>query len=393
MIPVDPIRVVRIESPTREARYVVIDRTTANVPRVSSFLQRYGEGTSKTYAYLLVDVIRWMSYEKMQEDSLAFGDLERYIAAYAKWYYGGRKPPWTLRGRPVSPATIKSMATVCNQYIRHIHPGQPYDAHGTQIPARHEVVNQLLLGHLRPTSTKNRLSDIVPAVTTGRSFRESIRPSLAHDLIEAAANKRDKAIIRWLADGGFRIGELLGLQFGDLHLHENGACYECMDPHVHVCDRFDAPNRARSKGKVPWTVANGLVKGGSIRLVSPEMIHVYFQYVSTERSHQCDSQYVFLSHPKVGPPGPLTADAVRKMLNRVAKRANAVHVYPHLFRHRFATEVIQAAGGDSGVAQLAGGWKSRLTVERIYNHPDLNDPAFLSALNKAWRTSEDSTPE
>jgi hypothetical protein len=46
--------------------------------------------------------------------------------------------------------------------------------------------------------------------------------------------------------------------------------------------------------------------------------------------------------------------------------------------------VFEASGGDLVVTREAGGWGSATTVDEIYAHADMHDPAFVHALHKAW---------
>ena len=71
-------------------------------------------------------------------------------------------------------------------------------------------------------------------------------------LLEAISTARDRLVVAWLADGGFRIGELCGLHLADLHLRDGAGCGQCRAPHVHVCHRDGNPNRAAAKTKHPW---------------------------------------------------------------------------------------------------------------------------------------------
>ena len=57
---------------------------------------------------------------------------------------------------------------------------------------------------------------------------------------------------------------------------------------------------------------------------------------------------------------------------------------PHAWRHEFATNVLDASGGNTVIARDAGGWTSATTVDEIYGHVDVHDPTFVAALNKAW---------
>jgi hypothetical protein len=43
-----------------------------------------------------------------------------------------------------------------------------------------------------------------------------------------------------------------------------------------------------------------------------------------------------------------------------------------------------AAGGNLLIARDAGGWASAATVDEVYGHVDVHDPAFDAALRTVW---------
>jgi hypothetical protein len=51
-------------------------------------------------------------------------------------------------------------------------------------------------------------------------------------------------------------------------------------------------------------------------------------------------------------------------------------VKPHTFRHSFTSAVLDAADGNLLIARDAGGWASTATVDEVYGHADIHDPAF-----------------
>ncbi|MFE2938500.1 hypothetical protein ACFXKG_05405 [Streptomyces sp. NPDC059255] len=55
-----------------------------------------------------------------------------------------------------------------------------------------------------------------------------------------------------------------------------------------------------------------------------------------------------------------------------------------MFRHTWANAVLDAADGNLVIVRDAGGWASTETVEEIYAHVDVNDPAFGAALMATW---------
>ncbi|WP_202818877.1 tyrosine-type recombinase/integrase [Actinosynnema sp. ALI-1.44] len=191
-------------------------------------------------------------------------------------------------------------------------------------------------------------------------------------------------MVTWLGDGGFRIGELCGLHLIDLHLREGSACGECRTAHVHLCHRELNPNRARAKVKHPWTIEHGVLHGGLVRRVSPAMIHTYFEYMTTEypRDAEHGMLLVQMHGPRRGQPW--ATAAARGMLRRAGIRLDLGRIHPHQWRHGFATSVLDASGGNTVMARDAGGWASATTVDVIYGHVDVHDPAFVAALNTVW---------
>ncbi|MGH3813674.1 MAG: tyrosine-type recombinase/integrase [Pseudonocardiaceae bacterium] len=250
----------------------------------------------------------------------------------------------------------------------------------TRLPSKADR-NRALLGHVMREMPANPL-----AVRKIRRRHPKMAPEGARELLlETVSTARDRLVVTWLSDGGFRIGELCGLHLADLHLRESAPCGQCRAPHVHICHRSGNPNRAAAKTKLGWAVEDGTVGGGLIRRVSPAMIHTYFEYMTTEYPRS-DADHgmllVGLAGPKYG--RPWAADAARGMLRRAGRRAGLGLVKPHAFRHSFATAVLDASGGNLVVTREAGGWASASTVDEIYAHADVHDPVFDRALRKVW---------
>jgi integrase len=76
--------------------------------------------------------------------------------------------------------------------------------------------------------------------------------------------------------------------------------------------------------------------------------------------------------------------AARRMLSRAGQRAGLGTIRPHMFRHSFASAVLDASGGNVVIAREAGGWASAAMVDEVYGHADVHDPAFDAALRAVW---------
>ncbi|MCU4183848.1 hypothetical protein K6U06_05710 [Acidiferrimicrobium sp. IK] len=75
--------------------YLVLDGVTGSVHRrADKFLAPYGEGTQRTYAYHLVDHLRWLAVNGYREDVVGVDDLRRYMALCGTEQAGPWGSPW-----------------------------------------------------------------------------------------------------------------------------------------------------------------------------------------------------------------------------------------------------------------------------------------------------------
>lgn len=352
------------------------------------FLRRYdGEpGTQRTYAYLLVDHLRWLEREALQLQGVRIRDLRRYMGIVGASVRIPLGEPWRVGKQPYSSATLGTAASVLKGFYLGLAPDQAnaelhLDLDRTRLPSKADR-NRSLLGHVSSTMPANPLAPRAG----GRRHPKMLPDEGRARLLRKASTARDRMIVTWLYDGGFRIGELCGLHLADLHLRENAECAQARGAHVHICHRDGNTNQARAKTKHPWELVNGVVHGGLIRRVSPEMIHTYFAYMTSEYPRTAATGHGMLLVQLAGDQHgqPLSAAGARSMFRRAGLRAGLGRVHPHQARHNFATAVLDASGGNLMIARDAGGWASSATVDQIYGHTDIHDPKFDAALRKVW---------
>jgi integrase len=354
------LRVQPLERGNGSRSFTIVWPEGAIHEEADRFLREYeGSGTQRTYAYLLVDHLRWLERECLSPGSVTLRDLERYMGIVGAEVRGPLGEPWRAGKRPYGQAALTAAAACLKGFYLH------QAARGIN----KELGRQLDKTRLPTRADRSR----------------AMLPDGARDRLLAVVNTaRDRLVITWLADGGLRIGELCGLHVADLHLREGAACGQCRAPHVHVCHRPGNPNRAAAKTKHAWRAEDGVVTGGLIKRASPAMIHAYFEYMTTE--YPKDVGHGMLLVQLAGPDAglPWAADGARGMLRRAGGRAGLGLVKPHQFRHSFATAVLGASGGNLVVARDAGGWASATTVDEIYAHADVHDPVFDRALRTVW---------
>ncbi|MCX5077727.1 tyrosine-type recombinase/integrase [Streptomyces sp. NBC_00424] len=350
-----------------------------------SFLRVCDVGTARTYAYLLVDHLRWLPYEGLSPETVTFYDLQRYMGAVGAEFSGPFGQPWREGKKPYRQSTLGTAAAALKGFYVHqgklgINEAVAGEFGGTRLPTKADR-NRALLGHVQREMPANKLR---PKRVVRRRHPKLPPEGAREVLLEDFKTARDRMVVTWLDDGGFRIGELAGMHVIDLHLRQNASCGECSSAHVHICHRETNVNRSRVKTKQDWVIQDGVVQGGTIRRASPAMVHTYFEYMTTE--YPPDATHGMLLVNLCGPTAglPWSTDSARRLLKRAGYRLELGLVKPHMFRHQFGSAVLDAADGNAMIARDAGGWASAQTVEEVYGHTDIHDPAFVTALNTVW---------
>ncbi|WP_344442335.1 integrase [Kitasatospora nipponensis] len=356
-----------------------------------SYLRMFeGSGTQKTYAYALVDHLRWRVREGVTTESVTFLDLQRYMGAVGAYVPMPFGRPWRVPPqRPYGQSALDVAAACLKGFYLHqfARTGTNSELRAaldvSRIPTQRDR-SRAFLGH---TLTSMPANPLATGKNKGRRrhpkmLPEGTRPSL----LKAVNTARDAMVVTWLSDTSLRIGGLTGLHLVDLHLRENAACQECRDPHLHVCHRPGNPNRSAAKIKPDWRMIDGVITGGEIYRVSPAMISTYFTYMTTEYAKVATGHgmlLIQLAGPSRGEPW--SADAARGMLKRAGRRADLPgRILPKAFRHQFTNDVLDASDGDPFVAKAVGNWASAKMVDEVYGHPDLHSPQFSRALEAVW---------
>ena len=174
-----------------------------------------GSGTQRTYAYLLVDHLRWLDREGLLPETVSLDALRRYMAAIGARFAGPFGEPW--RVRPLGQSTLSTAAACVKGFYLHlaglgINVQLGAQLNLTRLPSRVDR-ERALLGHIKQAMPANPLAP--------RRVRRR-HPKMLPDggkarMLETVRTGRDRMVVTWLADGGFRIGELCGLHLSDLH--------------------------------------------------------------------------------------------------------------------------------------------------------------------------------
>lgn len=163
-------------------------------------------------------------------------------------------------------------------------------------------------------------------------------------LVNACRRLRDKLIILMLNGTGMRKGEALGL------CHEDIGDFD--DHSIKVVQRFN-PNGARVKGRE------------RVIPVTPELLQMYNDYLIYEYP-AVESDYVFVNIWEGDVGAPMKPKVLNTMFRRLAKKTS-IEVYPHLFRHTYATRLLEANYPPERVKYLLGHTSIQTTLD-IYSH-------------------------
>ncbi|SDS47524.1 Phage integrase family protein, partial [Streptomyces sp. TLI_053] len=351
---VGDLRVQEVVRGDGRVNYTVVDESCAVVGAADRFLRSCRAGTDRTYTYLLVDHLRWLRFTGLSVESVVLRDLVHYMAAVGAEFTGPFGLPWRVGRRPYENSALKAAAACLKGFYLHqatcgVNRAVAQELRETRLPTRADR-RRSMLGHVLTEMPANPLAPQRRVRRHSKMLPEGAR----EQLVDRAACARDRMVVTWLADGGFRVGELCGLHLVDLHLREGAACGQCHFAHVHICHREGNANRARVKTKTPWQRQDGVVSGGAVRRASPAMIHTYFDYIATEYPRQAAHGMLLVSLHGPTRGQPWTTDGVRGMLRRAGHRLELGRVAPHAFRHSFATGVLDAAGGNAVIARDAG---------------------------------------
>ncbi len=155
---------------------------------------------------------------------------------------------------------------------------------------------------------------------------------------EQDGNKRNLAILLTLRHTGLRVGELCNLRLGDITISER-------------------------KGSL--VVRSG--KGDKDRTIplNQDVRQALSAYLAVRPAASTD--YLF-----IGQRGqPLQSDAVQLIVRKYAQRAGVSAVTPHILRHSFAKQVLDAGADLATVSRLLG--HERLETTAIYTQPTAQD--------------------
>jgi integrase/recombinase XerC len=199
---------------------------------------------------------------------------------------------------------------------------------------------------VRAPKTKKRLPATLDADQMGRllNFRS-----------DDSISMRDKAMMELFYSSGLRLSELVGLDIGAIDLK-------------------DRTVRVLGKGSKTRIVPVGRHAVDALKKWLPQRAVLVAKAQAPAAQAQSQSQ----SHPLfVGPSGRgLSVRAVQLRVDTWARRQGLnMHVHPHMFRHSFATHLLESSGDLRGVQELLG--HADISTTQVYTHLDFQHLASV----------------
>ncbi len=157
---------------------------------------------------------------------------------------------------------------------------------------------------------------------------------------DTPAGRRDRAAIELLYAAGLRVGELVGLDLGDVRLSQRTL-------------------RVRGKGRKERLVPFGRPAASALEAYLPIR-------AGWRRERRDEDEPLFVNQRG----GRLTDRSVRRLLDAAVRRsADLAHLHPHALRHAFATHLLEAGMDLRAIQELLG--HSSLATTQIYTRVDL----------------------
>lgn len=120
---VGDLRVQQIERKGGRRSWTIVWPEGTVHTEADRFLRRHdGSGTQRTYAYLLVDHLRWLQRECLAFDTVELRDLERYMGIVGAEVAMPLGAPWRVGKRPYGRSALSAAASWASTLPRRLRP-------------------------------------------------------------------------------------------------------------------------------------------------------------------------------------------------------------------------------------------------------------------------------
>lgn len=334
-----PPRMVAADVPGRGRMFYLIDDDLTFLPEVKEFLDwkaatRRAPASLKAYCYRLAWFYRFLRQRSLPVLNVTPADLTEFVIWLCNPYRDVQEGSTPPKPRPIQATSINLiLQAVGALYHFLVRRGQLNESPilYAEVPRGKWLTERELLAHTRKASQKVQRMELklkepetileTVADKDFQAFVDSIH--LEEVPNDDPSGLRDRLICLMLKEGGFRIGELLGMRMEDLEFGKQG---------VHVRFRPDNENEARAKA--------GYGRDRFVHLPADilGLLDVYIPEVWIEAAPCTDHLWIVLKQSAKDRDGQstfgtaLTVSTVEKMFQHYSRKSG-VRIHPHTLRH------------------------------------------------------------
>lgn len=242
---------------------------------------------------------------------------------------------------------------ILNQYIKHLNQQFAPRSVKRKLASVRAFYHEMELNGVLETNPFDKLHI---CIHSPKQLPRTIPTQTVHDLLQSAYDAyasgskealRDIVVLELLFSTGLRVSELCALSKDTFMLCDDGLCL-----------------LVNGKGE----------KERMIQITTPELLHLMEIYCD-KFSEEIQEQGAILLN-RCG--HQLSPQSVRRIINKYMKRIGAHgHVTPHMFRHTFATSLLEAGMDIRYIQSLLG--HSSISTTQIYTHVASHQQTVLLA--------------
>jgi integrase/recombinase XerD len=376
---VNPPKIVAADTPDRGRMWYLIDANLDFIPEVKLFLDwkaatRHAPATIKAYCSRLLWFYRFLWQHDLCVLEATPANLTEFVIWLCNPYRDIAAVSPIHQASPLTAASVNLILQVVGAFYDFlVRRGKISESPVRYVDIRRGkwLAERDLLAHARRGQAVVHRMDLklreprrLPLTVSEQDFQTFIDSiHMGQDPNSDPPGFRDRLLCLMLKEGGFRIGELLGMRMEDLEFGKQG---------VHVRFRPDNENGARAKA--------GYGRDRFVHLPTDilGLLDIYLTEVWIEANPATSHLWIVLRKDAKSREGcstyglALTVAAVEKMFQYYSKRSGII-LHPHVLRHTHATALarsyLQAGEAvDWKFIQERLGHASVVTTMQTYTH-------------------------
>jgi integrase/recombinase XerD len=376
---VNPPKIVAADTPDRGRMWYLIDANLDFIPEVKLFLDwkaatRHAPATIKAYCSRLLWFYRFLWQHDLCVLEATPANLTEFVIWLCNPYRDIAAVSPIHQASPLTASSVNLILQVVGAFYDFlVRRGKISESpvRYVDIPRGTWLAERDLLAHARRGQAvfhrmelKLREPRRLPLTVSEQDFQTFIDSiHMGQDPNSDPPGSRDRLLCLMLKEGGFRIGELLGMRMEDLEFGKQG---------VHVRFRPDNENGARAKA--------GYGRDRFVHLPTDilGLLDIYLTEVWIEANPATSHLWIVLRKDAKSREGcstygsALTVAAVEKMFQYYSKRSGII-LHPHVLRHTHATALARSYLQDGEAVdwkfiQERLGHASVVTTMQTYTH-------------------------